>query len=158
MEESLSIRAALPTGVISPLRAEVSGDECHLLHGSPAEGSGRPRTSEPSVLHRTLAYTIIHIFLFVQFILPYIKVILRAAYEYERTHHISEKVLAGSIDTVDGLGRIGIRGSGAVWGSSLALGLGEVVSWVVDGVSGGIQEGLGEGMARVGIRKEVEEE
>jgi hypothetical protein len=112
--------------------------------------------TQPSVLHRTLATSIINFFILIQFLLPYIKVLLRAAYEYERNHRISEKVLASSIETVDGLGRIGMRGGGAIWSSGFVLGVGELVNWIVDGVSGGIQEGLGEGMARVGVKREVE--
>jgi hypothetical protein len=125
-------------------------------HGSKNGLRRGTKQSQPSLLHRTLATSIINFFILVQFLLPYIKILLRAAYEYERTHRISEKVLASSIETVDGLGRIGMRGGGAIWGSGLALGVGEAVNWIMEGVSGGIQEGLGEGMARVGVRKEVE--
>lgn len=121
------------------------------------EGSTRgANQSQRSVLHRALATSIIKFLILVQFLLPYIKVLLRAAYEYERTHHISEKFLATCVDTVDGLGRMGLKGGGAIWGSGLVLGVGEAVNWIVDGVSGGIQEGLGKGMARVGARKEAE--
>jgi hypothetical protein len=154
-EEGLSVRSALPPGIVAPLRLEFDGVGMPS-YNSPKNGRQRTKQSRPSVLHRTLATAIINFFIIVQFILPYIKVLLRAAYEYERTHHISEKVLASSIETVDGLGKIGMRGGFAIWGSGLALGVGEAVNWIVEGVSGGIQEGLGEGMARVGVRKEVE--
>jgi hypothetical protein len=154
-EESLSVRSALPPGTVAPLRLEFDEVEMHSYHGS-MNGRRGTKQSQPSVLHRTLATSIIHIFILIQFLLPYIKVLLRATYEYERTHRISEKVLASSIETVDGLGKIGMRGGIAIWGSGLALGVGEAVNWIVEGVSGGIQEGLGEGMARVGVRKEAE--
>jgi hypothetical protein len=155
-EEGLSIRSALPPGIATPTRLEFDGIEMSSYHGSKNVLRRGTKQSQPSVLHRTLATSIINFFILIQFLLPYIKALLQAAYEYERTHHISEKVLASSIDTVDGLGRMGLRGGGAIWGSGLALGVGEAVNWIVEGVSGGIQEGLGEGMARVGVRKEVE--
>lgn len=154
-EESLSVRSALPQGVVSPMRVEVAGSRGSLFLDANGRQRGT-RDAQPSVLHRTLASTIVNVFILFQFLLPYVRVLLRAAYDYERTHRISEKVLASSIDTVDGLGKIGMKGGTAIWGSGLALGFGEVVAWVVDGVSGGIQEGLGEGMARVGVRKEME--
>lgn len=154
-EEGLSVRSALPPGIVAPLRLEFDGVEMPSYHGSKNRRRGR-KQSQPSVLHRTLATSIINFFILVQFILPYIKVLLRTAYEYERNHRISEKVLASSIETVDGLGKLGMKGGAAIWGSGLALGVGEVVNWIVEGVSGGIQEGLGEGMARVGVRKEVD--
>jgi hypothetical protein len=154
-EEGLSVRSALPPGIVAPLRIELTGMEASSFHNS-KDGIGRgTKETQPSVLHRTLATSIVNIFILIQFLLPYIKVVLRAAYEYERSHRISEKVLASSIGTVDGLGRIGMRGGGAIWSSGFVLGVGEVVNWIVDGVSGGIQEGLGEGMARVGISRDV---
>jgi hypothetical protein len=155
-EEGLSVRSALPPGIAAPLRLEFDDVETRSYHGSKKGLRRGAKQRKPSVLHRTLATSIINFFILVQFLLPYIKVLIRAAYEYERTHHISEKVLAGSIDTVDGLGKMGVRGGGAIWGSGLALGVGEAVNWIVDGVSGGIHEGLGEGMARVGARKNLE--
>jgi hypothetical protein len=154
-EEGLSVRSALPPGIVAPLRLEFDGVDMPSYHGS-KNGRRATKQSQPSVLHRTLATSIINFFVLVQFLLPYIKVLLQAAYDYERTHRISEKVLASSIETVDGLGKIGMRGGVAIWGSGLALGVGEAVNWIVEGVSGGIQEGLGEGMARVGVRKVVE--
>jgi hypothetical protein len=154
-EEGLSVRSALPPGIVAPLRLEFDRVEMPSYPGS-RNGRRRTKQSQPSVLHRTLATSIINFFVLVHFLIPYIKVLLRAAYEYERTHRISEKVLASSIETVDGLGKIGMRGGVAIWGSGLALGVGEAVKWIVEGVSGGIQEGLGEGMARVGVKKGVE--
>ncbi len=151
-EEGLSVRSGLPPGVVSPLRVEITGDERRLFNNSTPQGT---KDTQPSLLHRTLATSIIQIFIFVQFLLPYIKVVLRGAYNYERTHRISEKVLASSLDTVDSLGRIGMRGGEALWGSGLTLAFGQVLAWVVDGVSGGIQEGFGEGMARVGVTKDM---
>ncbi len=153
-EEGLSVRSALPPGIAAPLRLEIDGVEMHSYRGSKNGLARATKPGQPSLLHRTLAASIINFFVLVQFLLPYIKVLLRAAYEYERTHHISQKVLESSIDTVDGLGRMGMKGGCVIWGSGLALGVGEAVNWIVDGVSGGIQEGLGKGMARVGVRKE----
>jgi hypothetical protein len=138
------------------MRVEVTAGHENLFLDANTRMHGRTKENPPSVLHRTLATTIVNLFLFVQFMLPYLKVLLQAAYQFERSHNISEKLFASGMDTVDGIGKIGMKGGAALWGSGVALGLGEVVAWIAEGVSGGIQEGLGEGMARVGVRKDME--
>ena len=155
-EETVAVRSALPQGLVTPMRVEVGAGQGSLFLDANTRINGRTKDNPPSVLHRTLARTIINLFLFVQFVLPYLKVLLQAAYQFERSHQISEKLLASGMDTVDGIGKIGMKSGTALWGSGVALGLGEVVAWIAEGVSGGIQEGLGEGMARVGVRKDME--
>lgn len=134
-DERLNIRSALPDGVCD-------------------NSGGRPSCDappvEPSLLHRTLATTIIQLFLILQLVLPYFKYLLTSAYQYDREHKISERVLAQGIET----GRRGVDVAGGI----LAMGDGKVgkyAAWVVEGVMGGIYEGLGEGMAIVGARKDV---
>jgi hypothetical protein len=139
-EESVAVRSSLPEGVVGPLRLEVVGGEGGLF-------SDTRKQQPPSVLHRTIASTVVQVFLLVQFLLPYLKVLLQGAYDFERKNHISEKVLATSVNTVDGLGKFGVN-------SGLLLGVAQCVAWVTEGVSGGIQDGLGEGMKRVGLGKE----
>jgi len=153
VEEQISVRSALPQGLVSPLRVEMAASQGSLLIESNVRAESAQRETQPSVLHRTLATTIINLFLFLQFLLPYIQILLRAAYDYERTHRISEKVLVASIETVDGLSKLGLQGGNALLRSGLALGFGELFAWIIEGVSGGINEGLGEGMARVCARK-----
>lgn len=96
------------------------------------------------------------LFILFQFILPYIKYLLNSAYQYDRTHKISEKVLSGSISTVDMLGKRGVLLSEAVLGmgdGKMAQVLAHIASWLVEGVAGGIQDGLGEGMVIIGAVK-----
>jgi hypothetical protein len=141
-DEQLGIRSALGPGVIAPLQAEVSGLS--------TSRSSRQTEEHPSLLHRALASFIIQLFILSQFLLPYIRIFLKNAYEYERTHRISEKVLASSIDVIDVFGKRTAGITAALWG----MGLGEVITWVVNGVAGGIQEGIGEGLNVVGAGNE----
>ena len=53
--------------------------------------------------------------------------------------------------TVDTGGKLGVKGVG-IGGALWELGLGEVVTWVVEGVSGGVREGVGEGLDWVGVK------
>lgn len=147
VEEQLSVRTSLPPGVV-PLQLEGQGH---------APGTSASRAmNQPSILHRTLASTIVQLFILFQFILPYIKYLLNSAYQYDRTHKISEKVLSGSISTVDMLGKRGVLLSEAVLGmgdGKMAQVLAHIASWLVEGVAGGIQDGLGEGMVIIGAVK-----
>ncbi|TVY88887.1 hypothetical protein LAWI1_G003793 [Lachnellula willkommii] len=143
-EEQLSVRNALPSGVVETLRVEVN--PCRTRTTS---------ISQPSLLHRTLASTIVQLFIFFQFIIPYLKYLLRSAYQYDREHKISEKVLSQGIETVDVIGKQSLTLTSAICG----MGDGKVgqmitqsAAWVVEGVAGGIHEGVGEGMGIIGVR------
>jgi hypothetical protein len=92
------------------------------------------------------------LFIVLQFLLPYLRVVLKAAWQYERSHRITERMLKGSIDTVDAAGKLGVKGIG-IGGALWEAGLGDIVEWVVEGVRGGVKEGLGEGLDRVGVTK-----
>lgn len=80
------------------------------------------------------------------------KYLLSAAYQYEREHKISEKVVSQGIETVDMVG----KGAGALCGlgdGKVGKVVGECMGWLVEGVMGGIHEGVGEGMAIMGARR-----
>jgi hypothetical protein len=147
-EEQLSIRGALPPGVVEPLRLDINSGYKHMNASSTID--------QPSLLHRTLASTIIQLFILFQFILPYLKYLLSAAYQYDREHKISEKVLSQGIETIDSLGKRGLNFTTALYG----MGDGKVgqmitrtAAWFVEGVTGGIHEGVGEGMVIMGAAR-----
>ncbi|RAL67002.1 hypothetical protein DID88_007782 [Monilinia fructigena] len=99
--------------------------------------------------------TIIQLFILFQFILPYLKYLLTSAYQYDRTHKISEKVLSKGIVTVDTLGKSGLAITGAIYGMGdgrVGHALTEAVTWVVEGVTGGVHEGLSEGLVMLGAK------
>ena len=137
-DEEMSLRSALPQQLYPATQAP--GSQPLISNEGP---------SEPSLLHKTLASTIIQLFLLVQFILPHLKLVVRNAYDYERTHHLSEKLFARSLDAFDVVGK---RGSEI--GERLSkLGDGRVgqvfnaiLAWWFLGVVGGVCEGFGEGV------------
>jgi len=94
-------------------------------------------------------------FILFQFLLPYLKYLLSAAYQYEREHKIAERVLSQSIETVDTLGKRSLSITGAIYGMGDGK-VGQVITdmagWFVEGVAGGIHEGVGEGMVIMGAR------
>ncbi len=143
-EEQLSVRSALPSGVVEPLHIGINPEYT-------AHPPSQP--TEPSLLHRTLATTIIQLVLLLQFILPYLKYLVSAAYQYDREHKISEKILSHSIETVEGLGKTGLGITAAVYGigdGKVGDMISQAIVWFVEGVTGGIHEGLGEGMVIMG--------
>jgi len=81
---------------------------------------------------------------------------LNGAYQYEREHKISEKIISQSIETIDIVGKRGFGLAGVVFGvgdGKVGQLLTDTASWVVEGVAGGIHEGLGEGMLLMSARK-----
>ena len=143
--EQLSIRGALPPGVVEPLRLDVNpGYNARIVS---------PSSDQPSLLHRTLASTIIQLFILFQFILPYLKYLLSAAYQYDREHKISEKLFSHGIETVDSLGKTGMSFTSTIYGMGDGK-VGQVITqtaaWFLEGVTGGIHEGVGEGMVIIG--------
>jgi hypothetical protein len=81
-----------------------------------------------------------------QLLLPYLRIFAQKIYDYERRNHFSEKLMAGGLDAVDGLGRRGWGVSAAVWGA----GVGDVLGWIFEEVGGGVREGVEIGLKRSG--------
>ena len=108
------------------------------------------------MLHRLLASGIVQLFLFIAFVFPYMKLAMRSAYNYERSHHISERIFAAGLNLLDSLGRRGTSIAGII----LYSGNGKVghilvgsFAWWINSISGGIHDGIGEGMALMGVRQ-----
>ena len=125
-----TIRGALPLDVTTNLEVD-----------KPPHYSAR--SSEPSLLHRSLASMVILSCLAVRLLVPYIKYYLAAAWRYERSHHVSEKLLASGISTADILGKKTIELATITLGHQTVT---NGLEYCVDGVRGGLTEGFGEGM------------
>lgn len=139
--------------MVEPLRLESSS----TYTSTP---SAQSTTNQPSLLHRTLASTIVQLFVLFQLILPHLKYFLRSAYQYDRRHKISERILSGSLETVDNLGKRGLSASEALLGmcgGKAGLAISRVAGWFVAGVAGGVHEGLGKGMVIIGAMGQASE-
>jgi hypothetical protein len=150
-EEQISIRSALPQGIVQPVNVDFDG---HPIFSN-RRIDGMP-DDEKSLLHRMLAQSIVQFFLMIHYVVPYIKLFLRAAYKYDREHHISEKVFSGSIQTADTLGRRSIEVGtmiAQIGDGRVGQLLNDVAAWTVEGVAGGIYEGVGEGMVILGAKR-----
>lgn len=111
----------------------------------------QPTERNPSLLHRSLASTIIAICLLLRLALPYIKLLVALAYNYDRAHHVKERLLAFSINTADIFGRRSMALASTAMTNEVVLG---AVTYWVDGIRGGLNEGLGEGLKVIEAQNE----
>lgn len=100
-------------------------------------------SSNPSLLHRALATTVLLICFVIRLITPYLKSIVTASYQYERSHQICETILTSSMATVDYLGKQAIRFANYALRHELSM---RCIVYCVDGIQGGLTEGLGKGL------------
>lgn len=130
--EATTIEQALPVVLQEPS----DRDRRPLLEG---------RSGTRSLPRRVLATGIVQLFLLFQLFLPYLQLLLRNAYQYDRTHRITERVTAASVSTLDSLGKKGIELFGAILRSGNGRGIQIVAAfsvWWIKEVSSGIHEGV----------------
>lgn len=122
------------------------------------EGRISTKAAPPrSYLHRLLASIIVHVFLLIRFFLPYIRILLRWAYEYERSHRITQRIVATTLDAADGLGKKSVDIGSTVCKFNegrFGTAVGNLVSWWIEGIAGGMYEGVGEGMIHLGLLRQ----
>ncbi|MCJ1335490.1 hypothetical protein MMC09_000761 [Bachmanniomyces sp. S44760] len=141
--ETLTLQSSIPPSIIESSQAS---------HNPQFDRKSSSTSSSPSLIHRLLASTIIHLCLLVSLLLPYIHSLARAAYQYDKTHHVSESVLAAAVDltrkSTETTGTLFLKlvnENGKVKQFVLAT-----VWWWVKGVSGGLKEGVGQGLVVLG--------
>ncbi|KAK4504119.1 hypothetical protein PRZ48_005034 [Zasmidium cellare] len=142
-DEELSIREALPTSVDA---AAFEEQRLAVQQGSKARArhSATP-TSRQSALHQCVAEITLYIFLAISFVLPYLQLLVRQAYQFDRKHKISDRVFAQSVIAADVMGKrtmtmassICAMNDGKVGDSMKEIGI-----YLVQGFSGGIYDGL----------------
>lgn len=139
--------------LIQGLPSDLTDQELsHLQKALPEslKDSTPPKTAQPqltkrnpSLLHRSLASTIIAICLLLRLALPYIKLFIAVAYNYDRAHHVRERLFAFGITAADLFGRKSMALASLAMTNEVVLG---AVTYWVDGIRGGLNEGLGEGL------------
>ncbi|RAQ44464.1 hypothetical protein AFGD_007935 [Aspergillus flavus] len=146
-EETARIRKSLP-GPISnslavPSTAGFVNQPVHTRH-----------PAERSYLHRLLASSIVHFFLLLQFLMPYLKIVLHRLYQFERSHRVTERVVSASLDAADSLGKRSMSLGTTVLSlhdGKVGVAVSSLAAWWVEGIAGGIYEGIGEGMTILGF-------
>ncbi|KAN0070305.1 hypothetical protein V8E54_011886 [Elaphomyces granulatus] len=154
-DEAHSLQSRLP----EPIKVAISALPAFTDEQGPVDGKQSrfvrarcPR--QPSYLHRILSTTIVCCFLIIQFLIPYAKLVVRNLYQYERSHRITERVIAALLKTADSLG----KGSANFGSTMMGFGKGRVgaaassfAAWWIESVASGIYDGVGEGMVMLGV-------
>lgn len=145
-EELLSLQAAVPESLID----SQTDPSSHALipRSSQTQVQRDTPPQDPSVLHRITATFVLQTFVLIQFLLPYIKLFLSHAYQFEREHQITRRFVNGSITTVDDIGRRSLRLSQTICqmnDGKVGQAINEMTIWWVRGVTGGMQQGIEEG-------------
>lgn len=146
-EETARIRRSLPSPVNTSLTTpSAAGFVNHRVN---------PRyPAERSYLHRLLASSIIQFFLLLQFLVPYLKIVLHRMYQYERSHRVTERVVSATLDAADNLGKRGVNLGSTVLGlhdGKVGIAVSSLAAWWIEGIAGGLYEGIGEGMTILGF-------
>ncbi|PTU22917.1 hypothetical protein P175DRAFT_0499468 [Aspergillus ochraceoroseus IBT 24754] len=143
-EEAATLRRSLPEKVKASLP---------VSSGSGVASPQSPRT--PSYLHRLLASSIVCFCLLLQFLMPFVKMLLVHLYQYERSYRVTERVTAMALSVADHISKGSVTfGSTVVNMYDGQPGVAAAVSaasWWVEGIAGGIYEGVGEGMTILGF-------
>ncbi len=148
-EETFGLEAAVPQSVVE-LRTNTRQYDIEPV--SQRGGMSREATPEPTVLHRLTATVVFQTFIFIQFLLPYIKLLLTGTIELERKHQITKRLVNTSVTTVDELGRRSLRLSQTVCqmnDGKVGQAINDMTIWWVKSVTGGVQQGFEEGLSSI---------
>ncbi|POS83953.1 hypothetical protein EPUL_002982, partial [Erysiphe pulchra] len=121
-DELISVQAALPKGII----------DHSDLHQPKLRAEIRPT----SFLHKTLASTIVQIFILFQLILPYIRIFLSMAWQYQNQHQIIAKMTSSCVELGIEVGEA-MKGLGETKIGEMLI---TTVQWLIEGIIGGIGE------------------
>lgn len=163
-DERLSLQAALPQVLVESVSDSNTGA---LVRATPQSSDPAQRPPQnPTIIHRITAAFVLQTFLFLQFLLPYIRLFLSHAYRFEKKHRVTQRIINTSVATADELGQKALRFSQVVCQMNDGMVIqtfNDLTMWWITGVTGGVQQGLAEGprtmKAVEGQRRgEVEEE
>lgn len=148
-EELLSLQAAIPQS-LADSQADPAGYAL-VPRSTQSQLQHDVSPQDASILHRITATLVLQTFILIQFLLPYIKIFLAHAYQFEREHQITRRLVNGSITTVDDIGRRSLRLSQTICqmnDGKVGQAINEMTIWWVRGVTGGVQQGFEEGLNR----------
>jgi len=100
---------------------------------------------EPNMLRQSVARTVCLLVAGLLFMLPVITTFLNRCFEFERQHHLTERLISGGLDFTSTLGERGIELRHLLvrfrngWVGIACIDIG---AWLIDGVIGGLQDGM----------------
>lgn len=167
-DEELSLREALPPSLDPAARGESNVNSQHAKNSAVViprrhssllpfsrnnSTSGPPAPARPPLLQRSVAALTCALFLLAAFLLPYLQLLLRQAYQFERRHRVSDRALARGVAAADLVARRTLALAAQVCAMHDGR-VGAVVKqagfYVVQNCSAGVYDGLGEGVLALG--------
>jgi hypothetical protein len=151
VEETLRLQAAMPSDMMPPQQPV----DRVVVQGRSHDNQVTQQEEDPTILHRLVAMAVLQVFLLLSFLWPYIQTTCRGAYQYEREHHISEKILNQSWMTANALSRNTMTVARTVcsWNDGqVGVALEDSIFWCVQGITGGLRDGVKDGMEVFGVR------
>ena len=155
-EENFTLRAAAPQNLVNTNSDPEALVSVEVSSHKPV--SAKERLQKPTILHRVTAMAVFYIFVLVQFLLPYVRLFVSHAYQFEREHQITKRMVASGVNTVDELSRRTVRLSQMLYQMNdgrTAQTINELTLWWIRGLAGGVQQGIEEGLSVVDARCEA---
>lgn len=157
-EESARIKRSLPVKIKASIPDSTDLAPCGTC--GPNQRATTRHIHKRSCLHRLLATGILQCFILLHFLLPYIKIMIRKLYQFERSHHITERTIAATASAADSLTKSGLSLGFDILSmreGQIGLAASNLLTWWVEGIAGGICEGVGEGMMILGVARPNQE-
>lgn len=155
-QELLSLQAATPSKLIHP---PTPANQLPSREGGLRDADADPITpdhDEPTtLLHRAVSAAVFQLFILFSLLWPYVQVLARTAYDFERQHRISERFATTTWSTANAIGKTTMSTVNGVctWNDGqVGETLESMVTWWVQGVAGGLCEGVGEGIEVLGVK------
>ncbi|KAF2493403.1 hypothetical protein BU16DRAFT_465241 [Lophium mytilinum] len=152
-EEVLSIQAAIPPHVLDHFDLDPSTQDLISTLSRRPQTPAEVLQEDPSMIHRITATLILELFIIAQFLLPYVKLFIGHAYQYERENRVFERLFSVGVNMIDEVGRKSIKFTNSVYSMNngkVGQALNEMTVWWVQGVTGGIHQGVSEGVVILG--------
>lgn len=150
-EETIRLQAAMPSEMMLPQQPV----DRVIVRDQANDNQVTQQEEDPTLLHRVVAMIVLQVFLFLSFLWPYVQTTCRGVYQYEREHHISEKLLNQSWTTANVLSKntMAIAKTVCSWNDGqVGIALEDMVFWWVHGVTGGLRDGVRDGMEVFGVK------
>ena len=151
-EEMTNLHESLPLAL---KLAQTTENQLAIRPATAREPGPTQRSPQQSSFQHFVAVCTMYLFLAASFVLPYVQYMLREAYQFDRRHKISDKVLSSSIDTAVAVRRNTITIAAQVCSMNdgkVGEQLKDASLYLVQGLSGGVYDGIGEGMQVLGLR------
>jgi hypothetical protein len=114
---------------------------------------------DPSLLQRIIALIIVHTFVLIRFLLPYVKILISHAYRFERDHRVTQRLVNNGIMTAESLRRRSLQLSRTICQMNdgrVGKALNEVVLWWLAGLTGGLEQGIREGIVMMSKESSID--